>query len=254
MNIHEAWLSGLHPWLASEDVNFNNSLAAALKRFDTALFDIGTRFDQYNEQVKAEKTSEAILEAYDSLQDEIKKLTAKPLSDILMAESGLAKKLTPVYKDTSEERLAFDKAQADLRELSALSPEERRELLRATAEAGNPRILRALQSMLKPGVLIPDVVIKEAQEKYIQTAFPNETKALSMAKEKASSLERAKEKIPFAVEQLTTKRGLGLTLEDALGIRKQKKFDAAKDGMDDAEKAAYIKEHGVEAFKKLHGE
>lgn len=250
MNIHQQFLAELHPGLTSEDESFDNSIAIEMKAFDKALGSIGDKYKDYNDDIKAEKTNADVLSAYDNLNAKLTEITAKPLGDVSVEENELSRKIASSLSladdDPALALLNFYQAKSDREEISLMTPVERREAFDAHAKAGNPRLLRAVNGLLKPEALISKPFLNDARKQFINTAFADEVSLIKELKAKVHHIAKMRQAVPFAVNKIA--KGRGIDIEAALQARKDSHNKALHSRSLD-EKLRALKQKGFRAYQ-----
>ena len=149
----------------------------------------------HNEEFKKEKLKEAKAE----LQKEIDREFKAVQNRLALAQQTLHNATYQKPKDSSEALLRFMQQQEIRDNLRSLPSAKRTEILLDTVEAGNPAVLRAVESQPVTSDLVPSDVLDRASKTYAQKIAPQQTEAVSLAKADLEAAEKVRNLVQVAL-------------------------------------------------------
>jgi len=247
-------LKKIHPGLVSrnKDINgdiedFHNQVLHSLKNYEKAQEEAGRVSEDLKPGIRQDKQREIIAKAFETLMSEVDK-AAQPYR----SRTGSARQeietasRPPVQKTEMAELIALLKAQEIRRQLEGMAPEDRSALLRSTVGVGDPSILHAVEGSLIS--LIPSPLVDMARQRYQETALSDKLQALEFAEIFSDSVSTTQRFVPSAAMEIAKGAGLGVVF-DTMKNRVNHEWISKTD----TDKAAFIADNGLEAFKNLVG-
>ena len=149
----------------------------------------------HNEQFKKEKLNEVKAELQSTLDREYKSVQNR----FTLTQQALRNATHQEPKDSSEALLRFMQQQEIRDNLRSLPSAKRTEILLDTVEAGNPAVLRAVESQPVTSDLVPSDVLDRASKTYAQKIAPQQTEAVSLAKADLEAAEKVRNLVQVAL-------------------------------------------------------
>lgn len=251
MNVSDM-LRKYHPSLVSRDegvnvelVDFQRQVAAAIAGYESAVYEAAKVNPNFTAEATRREQQVKLSRAASELQTAVDKAAQPWKSAAVGIRQEIDKSLRPAVPKTEiGELTALLKAQEIRSMMMQLSTEERNAILRATATAGDPSVMHALQGSIVP--LVSEPIMNIAREAYEEATAGDLLQQMELAEVFAESVGSCQRFLDSAARGIADKAGLAEAYATKGDVQKKELLN-----LNASEKAAFIGEHGLDLFKEL---